>query len=114
MTAVTIVTGASAGIGVELARTFARHGHALVLVARREERLKALAAEIAQSGHPPPLVLPVDLTRPDAMMRIGDALAAQSLEPQYVVNNAGFGLLGYARTLDRSEQLNMVDLNVRL
>ena len=51
-TPVTIITGASAGIGTELARVFAKNGHALVLVARREDRLKALAAEIAASGAP--------------------------------------------------------------
>ncbi len=49
MRPVALITGASAGIGVELAREFARHGHALALVARREERLDALADEIAAS-----------------------------------------------------------------
>lgn len=114
MTPVTIITGASAGIGSELARVFARHGHALVLVARREDRLKTLAAEIAATGRPAPLVLPVDLARSDAVRRIGDALTTRGLEPQYVVNNAGFGLIGAAAVLDRSEQLSMIDLNIRM
>ena len=96
MTPVTLITGASAGIGVELARVFGSHGHALVLVARREQRLNELAAEIAASGQPKPLVLAMDLTEPGAAARIGATLATHSLEPQYVVNNAGFGLVGPA------------------
>ena len=113
MTPVAIITGASAGIGLELARVFARNGHALVLIARRAERLTALAGEIATSGQPAPLVLPVDLARSDAVARIDEAMGARSLTPQYVVNNAGFGLIGPAAALDRGEQLAMIDLNIR-
>lgn len=113
MTPVAIITGASAGIGAELARVFARNHHALVLVARREERLQALAAEIAATGQPPPLVLPIDLAHHNAVARISEALAARSLEPQYIVNNAGFGLIGSAAALDRAEQSSMIDLNIR-
>lgn len=110
---VTVITGASAGIGVELARVFARHGHALMLVARRRERLDALADEIAASGAPRPLVLDCDLAAPGAAQAIAAALAAAGAEPHYVVNNAGFGLIGRAADLPREEQLAMVDLNVR-
>jgi short-subunit dehydrogenase len=113
MTPVAIITGASAGIGRELARVFARNGHALVLVARRAERLHALAAEITAPGRPAPLLLPIDLARPDATTRIGDALRARAFTPQYVVNNAGFGLLGPAAALDSGEQLALIDLNIR-
>jgi short-subunit dehydrogenase len=113
MTPVALITGASAGIGADLARVFSSHGHALVLVARREQRLNELAAEIAANGHGKPLVLAMDLAEPDAAARIGAALAAQALEPQYVVNNAGFGLVGRAADLDRDEQLGMIDLNMR-
>jgi short-subunit dehydrogenase len=110
---VTLITGASAGIGAELARVFAANGHALVLAARREDRLNILADEVAATGKPRPLVLKVDLQRPEAAADIGAALAAQDLEPQYVVNNAGFGLSGPAAELDGAEQLDMIDLNVR-
>jgi hypothetical protein len=113
MTPVTLITGASAGIGAELARVFARHGHALVLVARRELRLNELAAEIASNNRAKPLVLAMDLAVPDAAARIGAALTARALEPQYIVNNAGFGLVGRAADLDRDEQLDMIDLNMR-
>jgi short-subunit dehydrogenase len=113
MTPVSIITGASAGIGTALARVFAAHGHALVLVARREQRLTDLAAEIAAGGRPEPLVLPIDLALPNAAAWIGQALAARGLEPEYVVNNAGFGLVGEATDLDRAEQLAMIDVNVR-
>ena len=66
MTPVTVITGASAGIGAELARVFAANGHALVLVARRQAPMQALAAEIAAAGRPAPLVLPFDLALPNA------------------------------------------------
>jgi len=110
---VTIITGASAGIGVALARVFARHGHDLALVARRGERLQALADEIAAKGARRPIVIPADLLKPGAASQIGEALAAQGVEPQFIVNNAGFGLVGLASNRDRDEQLQMIDLNVR-
>jgi short-subunit dehydrogenase len=113
MTPVAIITGASAGIGAELARVFSRNGHALVLVARREARLKALAAELEAGGAPAPLILPIDLAERDAAARIGEALAARGLAPQYLVNNAGFGLVGQAVERDRDELLSMIDLNMR-
>lgn len=111
---VTVITGASAGIGAELARVFARHGHALVLLARRTERLETLAAEIAASGAPPPLVVTCDLLAPGAVEQLAQTLQQEGVEPQYLVNNAGFGLVGQAARLSRDEQLAMIDLNVRV
>jgi short-subunit dehydrogenase len=110
---VTIITGASAGIGTALAEVFADRGHELVLIARRAPQLKALADRIAERGKPRPHVLVVDLSRPDATLRIADELRQAGLEPQFMVNNAGYGLLGPAAKLDRAEQLAMIDLNVR-
>ena len=66
MRPVTLITGASAGIGMALAHEFARHGHELLLIARREQRLAELADAIAAQGHKRPLLLPVDLAQPDA------------------------------------------------
>ncbi len=111
---VTVITGASAGIGVALAQLFARNGFALALVARREDRLRALADEIAATGAPKPIVIALDLAKPGAAAAIAAALEAQGAEPQYIVNNAGFGLVGLAEKRDRDEQLAMIDLNVRV
>jgi hypothetical protein len=111
---VTLITGASAGIGVALARVFSRHGYELVLVARREERLQELADEIAATGARRPIVITCDLSKHGAMHQIRDALTSQGVEPQFVVNNAGFGLVGPATARDRNEQLEMIDLNVRV
>jgi uncharacterized protein len=110
---VTLITGASAGIGAALAHTFARNGHALLLIARREQRLVELADAIAASGHCRPDYLSIDLERRDATAEIAAAMERLGVEPEIVVNNAGFGLLGPAASLSRSEQLAMVDVNVR-
>jgi len=110
---ITVITGASAGIGVALARVFAQHGHELALIARREDRLHALADEIAATGARRPMVIAADLLKAGAARLIGEALAAQGAEPQFFVNNAGFGLVGLASARDRDEQLEMIDLNVR-
>jgi len=111
---VTVITGASAGIGIELSRVFARHGHELALVARREDRLRALADEIAAIGPRRPIIIIADLAAPGAAKTISNELRAHSVEPQYVVNNAGFGLVGLAGSRDREETLQMIDVNVRV
>jgi uncharacterized protein len=111
---VTLITGASAGIGSALAWAFARHGHELMLVARRGPRLEALADAIAAQGHRRPIVQPVDLERRESVAEIGETMTRLGVEPDYVVNNAGFGLLGPAEELSRREQLAMVDVNVRV
>src|SRR6476646_465286 len=110
---VTLITGASAGIGVALARVFSRHGHELALVARREDRLQELADAIAATGAQRPIIITCDLSEAGAARQIGDALASHGAEPQFVVNNAGFGLVGLATARDCGEQLQMIDLNVR-
>jgi uncharacterized protein len=110
---VTLITGASSGIGEQLARIFAANDHRVVLVARRAERLSELADEIVNAGGAAPIVIACDLERPDSCDMIADALAAQNVEVDYVVNNAGFGLMGAATTLDREQQLGMTDVNVR-
>jgi short-subunit dehydrogenase len=113
MRPVTLITGASAGIGAALAHVFASHGHELVLIARREHRLIDLANAIAAKGHQTPVILAMDLARSDAAEIIRQKLAACDIEPEIVVNNAGFGLVGEAASLDRAEQLAMIDINVR-
>jgi short-subunit dehydrogenase len=110
---VTLITGASAGIGAELARVFASNGHRVVLVARRAERLAKLAAEITAKGGPAPIVIPYDLEQAEAGDKIAAVLAAEDLEVEYVVNNAGFGLFGNAIERDRAEQLGIIAVNIR-
>ena len=111
---VTLITGASSGIGAELARVFAANGHRLALTARRADRLEAIARELAGAcGQARPLVIPCDLQTPEACDKIEDALAAAGVEVEYLVNDAGYGLFGRAVELDRSEQLGIIDVNIR-
>jgi len=117
MKPVVLITGASSGIGAALAKVFAahqhEHGHELVLVARRRDRLEALADEIAATGRPRPTVVTADLERRDGASAIAAELSSRGLEPAIVVNNAGFGLRGEAAVLFRDEQLAMIDVDVR-
>src|SRR4051794_30460224 len=110
---VTLITGASAGIGTELARVFASSGHRLALVDRRGDRLERLGSEIVRAGHTAPILIPCDLEHPDACDKIAAALTAEDVEVEYVVNNAGFGLFGYAIELDLPEQLGIIAVNIR-
>jgi len=110
---VTLITGASAGIGTELARVFASNGHRVALVARRADRLKTLSGEITAAGGAAPIVISCDLEQSDAGDEIAAALAAEGVEVEFVVNNAGFGLFGNAIEMDRVEQLGIIALNIR-
>jgi uncharacterized protein len=109
---VTLITGASAGIGTELARVFASNGHRLALVDRRGDRLTMLASEIVAAGGTAPILIPCDLEHSNACDKIAAALAAEGVEVEFVVNNAGFGLFGYAIELDRAEQLGIIAVNI--
>jgi short-subunit dehydrogenase len=109
---VTLITGASGGIGTELARVFASNGHRLALVDRRGDRLAMLASEIVAAGGTEPILIPCDLEHSNACDKIAAALAAEGVEVEFVVNNAGFGLFGYAIELDRAEQLGIIAVNV--
>lgn len=111
---VTLITGASSGIGTELARIFASHRHRLILVARRADRLQTLADEIIALGGTAPILIPCDLEEHDAGDRIAAALAEAGVEVEYIVNNAGFGMFGHATEMDRVQQLGLIDLNVRM
>jgi uncharacterized protein len=110
---VTLITGASAGIGAELARVFAIHGHRVALVARRGDRLTKLAAEITASGGAAPIVIVCDLEQFDAGEKIAAALVAEGVEVEYLVNNAGYGLFGRAVERERAEQLGIIAVNIR-
>jgi uncharacterized protein len=110
---VTLITGASAGIGAELARVFAANGHRLVLTARRADRLEVLASELAAKGGKKPIVIACDLQEADAAEKIAAALVAADVELDHLVNNAGFGVFGDAVRRDRAEQLGIIDVNIR-
>lgn len=111
--AVALITGASSGIGAELAREFAAHGHRVALTARRTDALATLAAELAAAGAAPTIVIPCDLSLPGGSEVIAAALAAAGVEVAYLVNNAGYGLFGRAIALERAGQLGIVDVNIR-
>lgn len=109
---VTLITGASAGIGLELARIFAAKGHRVALTARRAARLDELAAEIVAAGGKQPVVIPCDLQQADAGEAVERALAAAGVELEYLVNNAGFGVFGRAVKRDRNDQLGIIAVNI--
>ena len=109
----TLITGASSGIGAELARVFASKGHRVALVARRAHRLEMLAGKIAAPGGAAPIIIPCDLEQPEACDRIAAALAAENVEVEYVINNAGYGIFGHATKRDRAEQLGIIAVNIR-
>jgi short-subunit dehydrogenase len=110
---VTLITGASAGIGTELARVFASKGHRLALVDRRGDRLTTLASEIVAAGGTAPIIIPCDLELPESGDKIVAVLAAEGVEVEYLINNAGFGLFGRAIERDRVEQLGIIAVNIR-
>jgi short-subunit dehydrogenase len=106
---VTLVTGASAGLGAEFARQCRKRGDALVLVARREDRLVALKEELG--GEVRHYV--ADLTKSDQIAELLVWLKAQGLEVETLINNAGFGLSGAFHSAPSERLLEMIDLNIR-
>ena len=89
-----LVTGASAGIGAEFCRQLAAKGYRLVLVARRADKLQALADELQNSYASASLIITADLSHRDACAAIAERLAQENIEVEYLVNNAGYGLPG--------------------
>lgn len=107
-----LVTGASAGIGRELALLFARDGVPLVLVARRKDRLDELAEVLRREGAPSVLVIDQDLADAASPGRIAERVAAAGVEIDQLVNNAGFGSTGRFDTLEGARELSMIQVNV--
>lgn len=110
-TGTVVVTGASSGIGAEIARVFAHRGHGLVLVARRAERLSELAAELADTGVRIE-ALPTDLTDRDARAGLPDAIDALGLGVDVLVNNAGLSTSGPVHESDPDAETRMIELDV--
>jgi uncharacterized protein len=106
---VTLITGASAGLGVEFARQCAARGEALVLVARRRDRLEKVAAEIGGTAH----IFVADLAKAGAASSLIAEIEAEGLTIGTLINNAGFGLAGKFMSHGLDRQSEMIDLNVR-
>lgn len=109
-----LVTGASRGIGRALALTLAARGYDLLLVARSEDQLRALALEIGERHQHQAHLLALDLASPDAAPTVAAWAARQAPELAVLVNNAGYGLWGRFEQLPLAEQQNMLHLNMLL
>jgi uncharacterized protein len=109
----TVITGATGGIGAALARQFARGRHDLLLIARNSETLEAAAAAIRAGSKVEVAALALDITAPDAIARIEAALAAYGAYADVLVNSAGIGLAGPFLEQSPEELDQLVDLNMR-
>lgn len=107
-----LVTGASSGIGDRLARRFAAGGFDLVLVARREDRLKALAAELTRDHHIQAHPLAADLARPASARAVVDRVQAIGLEVDALVNNAGFANQGRFAEIPAQAESDLIAVNI--
>jgi short-subunit dehydrogenase len=107
-----LVTGASSGIGRELALVLARHGYDLVLVARRKAELESLAAELQSAHRTTSLVVPVDLSAADAVAAVSDAVDDAGVEIDVLVNNAGLGGHGRFAETDVTSDEQQLAVNI--
>jgi len=107
-----LVTGASKGIGYELARCTAREGADLVLVSRNAEDLERAAREISAEFHVAATVIPADLGKPGSADDLWEKLTAQQIAVDILINNAGIGSYGPFHEIDRERERGMVHLNV--
>jgi len=106
MIGIALITGASAGLGIDFARQLSAEGQRLVLAARRKDRLDALAAELGNAR-----AVEIDLSEVGAAERLVTDIAAHGEQVELLVNNAGFGLTGRFAELDGKRQRQMIDLN---
>jgi len=110
---VTLITGASSGIGEAFAQRLAAEGHNLLLVARSEEKLRTLCGELEREHKITADFVPLDLIDRDADERLFNETQKRGLEVDFLINNAGFGSGGDFATLDIQKELAIIDLNVR-
>jgi len=108
-----LVTGASMGIGVDLAECFARDGYDLILTARSEEALKQVAARLSGAYGIKATPIPADIGVPGGGEKLAAEIEARGLAVDALVNNAGYGIAGAFEGSDRATQLGMIDLNDR-
>lgn len=107
-----LVTGASSGIGLELARLLAQDGYDLVLLARRREKLAQIATELEGPHAIRATVLPCDLSRSEAPDQVFEALQADSTVVDVLINNAGFGLYGHFVGVDVVAMRDLLQVNI--
>ena len=107
-----LITGASSGIGLELATLFAQDGIDLVLVARNKERLEAIAADLRAKCNINVTVLPHDLAQPSAPEAIAQELQTRGITLDYLVNNAGTQVYGPIQDTDVTRQLHLLQVNL--
>ncbi|HEV2187594.1 MAG TPA: SDR family oxidoreductase [Stellaceae bacterium] len=108
---VALITGASSGIGAALAREFARHGHDLVLSARRVAPMETLAEELRRSGAAV-TIIPADLAEPGAAVALVREIAAAGIEIEVLVNNAGLGAIGPFAQIDPARDAEILQVNI--
>ena len=109
---VALITGASAGLGLEYAKLFAADGHDVVLVARRRDRLEALASQLQQAHGTRAHIIAADLATGGGPRLVIDELQRLGLEVDFLVNNAGFGTSGFFAETDLARELEMIQVNV--
>lgn len=107
-----LVTGASAGIGLELARLFSRRSNDVVLAARRGERLRQIAADLESAHDVTAHVVVVDLAEVDGARRLFDEVTGRGIEVEYLVNNAGFGTFGPFVETHPRETMDLIRVNI--
>lgn len=108
-----LVTGASGGIGLDLAECFAKDGYALILTARSQDALQAAAARLADTYKVPTTTIALDLGIAGAGEKLAEEIASRGLTVEVLVNNAGFGHAGAFDKSLASDELGMIDLNIR-
>ena len=107
-----LITGASSGIGLELAKCFAADGCRLILVARNRDAMEKLAEELRLKNKIETIVLPADLSLAETPKRIFEKLSAQKISVDVLVNNAGFGTHGPFVETSLPRQLEMLQVNI--
>jgi uncharacterized protein len=107
-----LITGASQGIGRDLARQYARDGYQLILVARNETKLNELADELSKQHQTKSIVIAQDLAKPDSAQLIFEKTHRENISVDLLINNAGFGYLGDFAGSDLSIYLEMIQVNV--
>jgi len=109
----TLITGASSGIGAAFARKFASLGRNVFLVARSEDKLITLCNELGRMSGSRAQYFVLDLTEPDGPARLFEEVKKRELEIDMLINNAGFGSMGYFNKLDLNRELEIVEVNIR-